>query len=110
MSFCFERGISHSQWLSWSLEDRNKMLAYMIEKSSTCSLCGTGDWEWSDNKFAYEPGEKFCRGCYLKETSAQDANRLPGTTIELYPVTEYYRAEQEVTRKRRAGMSMKDED
>jgi hypothetical protein len=104
MSFCFDKGIQHRKWLSWPAEERAKMMAFMMEKAEQCALCGTSQWEWDENKFSYEPTERFCRGCYLKETSAEDRNRLPGTTIEMTPVTEMFRAKQIVHARHLAEM------
>ena len=104
MAYCVEKAIPHSQWLSWSDEDRAKHTAYWLEQASTCQLCGTAEWEWEENKFAYEPAQKFCRGCYLKAQEAESAGNMPGTTVELNPVTPEYRARMQVIAKRRAKM------
>lgn len=109
MSYCADKGISHDEWLSWSPESRAKTIAYLMESGGTCQLCGTAPWEWEDDKFAYEPAETFCRGCYLKEVASEGAGSMAGTTIELVPVTDQRRAQQEVQRLRRSRMDMGDE-
>ena len=43
-----------------------KALAFMLEKSARCDMCGTAEWEWEADRRAYEPVEKFCMGCYLR--------------------------------------------
>lgn len=110
MRYCVEKGIPHDEWLQWSQESRAKTLAFLLYEAQTCQLCGTAEWEWEENKFAYEPEERFCRGCYLKHIAGEDRNSLPGTTIELVPVTEARRIEKFVLEQRRRGMSFSDED
>lgn len=71
--------------MSWAPEDQAKAMAYRIEDGTRCQMCGTSDWEWDDNKFAYEPVSHFCRGCYLKDTHQKDGQTLEGTTTVLLP-------------------------
>lgn len=109
MSYCVEKGISHDEWLSWSPESRAKHLAYMLEQADSCQLCGTSEWEWKEDRFAYEIQETFCRGCYLKEVASEEAGKLPGTTVNLVPATSRSRAQQIVIEQRRAAMMQEDE-
>jgi hypothetical protein len=60
-------------------------MAYLVEDGQRCQMCGTADWEWEENKFAYEPASHFCRGCYLKDTHQKDGQTLEGTTATLIP-------------------------
>jgi hypothetical protein len=86
MQFCNEHGIAHSVFLNWHPEDRAKALAYLIHKSEQCQLCGTAEWEWTENPFAYEVTEKFCKGCHIKAVADDDRPRQrPGITLELTP-------------------------
>lgn len=85
MSYCHEHGIPHSEFLSWSPEDRAKTLAFMMEKAARCDLCGTAEWEWEADRRAYEPVEKFCMGCYLKHIADEGSGNMPGTTIVMEP-------------------------
>jgi len=86
MSYCYEHGIKHSEWLDWDPVDRAKVVAYRLEEADRCAMCGTAQWEWDENRFAYEPVEKLCQGCYLKEIARQDSHgEMPGTTITLLP-------------------------
>lgn len=85
MQYCFEHGIPYSTFIEWSNEDRARVIAFVLEKSTRCQMCGTAEWEWNENRFAYEPVSKYCHGCHLKEISAEDRNRTPGVTIELMP-------------------------
>lgn len=50
-------------------------------------MCGTAQWEWDEDRFAYEPVEKFCQGCYLTASADDpDPNRnKDGITIQLLP-------------------------
>lgn len=109
MSYCVDKGIPHDLWLSWSKESRAKHVAFLLEQSEVCQLCGTAEWEWKENHFAYEPSETLCRGCYLKEVASEEAGKLPGTTVSLTPVTPLMRAEQEVVRRRRSRLMLKDD-
>jgi hypothetical protein len=85
MSYCYEKGIPHSEFLNWLPEDRAKTIAYQLEQSTRCGMCGTGEWEWEKDRRAYEPVEKFCMGCYLKHMASEEAGQMPGTSIGLEP-------------------------
>lgn len=110
MSYCYEKGLSHDEFLSWSNEARAKTLAFALEQSSRCQLCGTAEWEWDENRFAYEPVEKFCHGCHLKAIATEGNNSLPGTTVELSPVTDMSKALKKVRFERLQSMDMGDDD
>lgn len=85
MSYCYEQGIPHSEFLDWLPEDRAKALAFMMEKAARCDMCGTAEWEWEADRFAYTPVEKQCKGCYLKHMAAEEGAQMPGTTIVMMP-------------------------
>lgn len=85
MSYCYEKGISHSAFMAWSPEDRSKTLAFLLEEGSKCGMCGTAEWEWEADRRAYAPVEKFCMGCYLKHMAGEDSGQMPGSTITLEP-------------------------
>lgn len=80
-----------------------------MEQGETCQLCGTAQWEWEANPFAYDTEERFCKGCYVKEVSAE-GERMPGTRIELVPVTKDLRAKQYKALKRMRLMRVDDEE
>lgn len=107
MSYCYEQGIPHSEFLGWEPEDRAKVLAFMMEKASRCDMCGTAEWEWDADRRAYEPVEKFCMGCYLKHMANEEAGNMPGTTIAMEPsrsrkaAQRHMRMKQEALRGRR---------
>lgn len=48
-------------------------------------MCGTAEWEWKENEFAYEPQEVWCKGCYLKDITNETKDNLPGTTVRMVP-------------------------
>lgn len=83
MSVCFSYQIRHDEFLEWPAEERAKALAYKTEESLTCSMCGTAEWEWEEDRFAYEPMEKICRGCELKDLVSTE--HRPGKFTILRP-------------------------
>ena len=60
-------------------------MAWKLEEAARCSLCGTADWEWAEDQYAYEPQEQWCKGCYLKDITNETKDNLPGTTVRLIP-------------------------
>jgi hypothetical protein len=85
VSWCADHGLPHSALLGWEPEDRAKLIAYLLESSSKCQQCGTSDWEWEEDRYAYEPITVQCHGCYLKEIARDDKSELPGARISLVP-------------------------
>lgn len=83
MSLCNQWGIPHSEFLEWSAEDRAKAMAFVSVKAEHCELCGTAQYEWDENRRAYEPVEKMCMGCYLKAGAEESETYLPGSSISL---------------------------
>lgn len=71
--------------MEWSKEDRSKVIAYRLEEAVKCSLCGTAPYEWEEDRFAYEPVQQMCRGCYLKDIASETEQNLPGVTVVLLP-------------------------
>ena len=105
LGLCNECGIPHSQFLDWEPEDRAKAIAFVMEKSLRCDLCGTAEWEWEEDKRAYAPMENFCMGCYIKTVFGEDGNTAPGTTIRLSPTNTIEHARHIVAQKKKAMMS-----
>lgn len=93
MAYCYDKGLPHSEFLSWDPEDRAKMLAFMAEKSLTCSMCGTAPWQWDPyqggDSHAYVPIPVKCEGCAAKdqarETMTDSHSKGPGIQISLVP-------------------------
>jgi hypothetical protein len=104
-----EKGIPHEEFLDWEPESRAKVLAFLLEQAESCQLCGTAGWEWEENKYAYDVQEVFCPGCYRKEVSA-DGDKLPGTRIELVPVTKELRDQQYILHQRSRHMNRDEEE
>lgn len=48
-------------------------------------MCGTAEWEWEEDRFAYKPITVQCHGCYLKSVAEEGEQRAPGTRITLVP-------------------------
>lgn len=111
MKYCVEKGMPHDEWLSWSPESRAKHIAMMLYDAEACQLCGTAQWEWDENPYAYEPEEVFCKGCYIKAVmSEENKNSLPGTTVNLVASTEERQVETYLREKKRAEMSFSEDD
>jgi hypothetical protein len=105
MSYCFDKGIPHSKLLEWDPEDRAKVIAFSLERALRCDMCGTAQWEWDENKFAYTATEEFCQGCYQKTVHQEtDSKSLPGTNIRLVPTTPELQARIALTARKRAKM------
>lgn len=112
MSYCYDKGIPHSKYLSWDAEDRAKLMAYLMESNLRCTLCGTAGWEWDENKFAYTAVDEFCRGCYQKSVYKDtEGSSLPGTNVRLVPTTPILKAKMVVSaRRREQGRRVRNED
>jgi len=67
------------------MEDRAKLVAYLMDKGATCTQCGTAPWEWEADPGAYEAALHDCMGCKVKETfRSHMANDLPaGQSVTL---------------------------
>ena len=105
MSYCFEKGIPHSKWLKWDAEDRAKTLAFAIESSIRCNMCGTAPWEWAEDKFAFTPVDEFCQGCYQKAVFGDtQGSSLPGTNVKLIPTTPQLTAQMAMKAARRRSL------
>jgi hypothetical protein len=87
MAYCHEKAIPHSVFLEqWSPEDRDKLFAYAFEKATQC-VCGTSEWEWEENPYAYTATVQTCQGCQLKENS-RDGELPAGASIVLVPAAQ----------------------
>jgi hypothetical protein len=102
MRYCFEHGIPHSDFMDWEPEDRAKTLAYLFEEAERCQMCGTADWEWQENRHAYEPVLITCLGCYYKEIAREGQDIGPGVTVRLEKPGTIQAAQREMTQRRLA--------
>jgi hypothetical protein len=102
MRFCNSHGIPHSEYLDWDAEDQAKAMAYQFEDAQRCQMCGTADWEWEENKRAYEPVMTTCWGCYYKDIAREGQNIGPGVTVSLEKPGTMAAAKREVLERRLA--------
>jgi hypothetical protein len=86
MSWCSKNGLPHSEFLGWEPSDRAKLMAFLLEEAKRCVKCGTAQWEWDLNRFAYHAASHHCQGCLHLEAAAEGENeRMLGSTIVLIP-------------------------
>ena len=86
MRWCADKGLPHSELLSWDDSDRAKLTAYLLEESNRCSSCGTYSWDWDEDRFAYSTAQHHCQGCFLLDAAAEDTTeRTPGSRMVLLP-------------------------
>jgi len=105
MSYCYDKGIPHSVFLEWNPDDKAKTIAYALESSARCTMCGTAPWEWEENKYAYTAIDELCHGCYQKSAfTDQESRSLPGTNVKLVPMTPVRKAELTVRERKRRRM------
>lgn len=102
MSLCNDWGIPHSEFLEWDPEDRAKAMAFVSAKAERCDLCGTAQYEWDENRHAYEPVETFCMGCYLKSGAEESDTYLPGSSITLIDTDSVRYAKMQTDQMKRA--------
>jgi hypothetical protein len=94
LDYCVPKGVPHSVFLGWDVDDRNKALWWVIHDRQRCPNCGTRPDEWNEAQggdlHAYVAEPAHCRGC---EVAAQgdewfDRHRKEmrrGTTMRLVP-------------------------
>lgn len=87
MGYCVDHGVPHSEYLDrWTLEDRAKVVAVLMERAERCQMCGTAPWEWDEDKYAYEPAREVCFGCQKKDLLRDDQEKSPaGSSVVLIP-------------------------
>ena len=85
VAWCTDKGIPHSQFLDWSVEDQQKVMASLLEERSRCKSCGTSEWEWESDRFAYSAAQHICNGCMRLDAANEDSNRSPGAKMVLVP-------------------------
>lgn len=95
--YACERGIPFSVYSGrvvadgepdWLPEDRDVVAVWQAEEALRCSDCGTYEWEWEDDEFAYLPDHWTCLGCLYREQHSKqlgDSNqRLHGVKVALF--------------------------
>ncbi len=79
-------GIPHSRFLSWSEDDQDKALAFLRDRSSVCSGCGTRQREWEGDRFAFVAQSTTCLGCEVIEMERDNIHEgAKGVRIFLSP-------------------------
>jgi hypothetical protein len=69
MEYCFDHAVPHSQFMEWSEDDQDKVIAYNVFKRTVCAKCGTIPEDWLDEQGEYlEPPPyvvttRHCPGC-----------------------------------------------
>lgn len=107
MAYCHDKAIPHSRFLKWDPEDRAKVIAFILESSLRCTQCGTAQWEWEENKFAFTAVDEFCPGCYQKSIfSDTQGSSLPGTNVKLVPTTPRLTAQMALKARKRRALKM----
>lgn len=87
------RGVPHSTFLSWHVDDQDKALAWQAEIAACCPSCGTRADEWDPaaggSRTAYVADVTRCSGCEVVAIAERDLREdLPdelGVRISLAP-------------------------
>lgn len=83
--------MSHSAFLAWPKDDRDKATWQHVRSKQTCGSCGTREAEWLESaggsRTAHRAVLKRCPGCEAMETfrATLDDKRGKGTYVALVP-------------------------
>ena len=88
---CHHYQRSHSEFLAWSQEDRDKAIWQFIIEQKTCHFCGTRSEEWDPasggRRDAYVAALVECEGCVVRlrgeKTFKQELEAFAGTRVVL---------------------------
>lgn len=69
--------------LSWEPDDRSKLIAHLLDEGQRCGVCGSSEWEWREDRYAYEAAAHTCRGCQILDVAKEDESPGPGTRMVL---------------------------
>lgn len=90
MRVCDHYRISHSEFLTWTDDDRAKAIHTRLRIERTCKQCGTRPEEWDPDqggdRSAYHAVASTCRGCQERESrldTLTDAQRGRGVYVGL---------------------------
>jgi hypothetical protein len=98
LEFCTSHGIPHSRFLSWSEQDQDKALLWMIEERSKCPSCGTHHDEWweavEDGKGKEQPKSpppyvaetRTCLGCEILGDAREQIPDNKGNSVHIHLV------------------------
>lgn len=99
LAVCSHYRIPHSEFLSWSPDDRDKAIWQHIRERQACQACGTRPDEWDEerggHRYAYAAEPKRCRGCELIEAARGSVTDKDGRGIRIVLVPN--RGDGEVT-------------
>lgn len=48
-------------------------------------MCGTSEWEWREDRFAYEAATRTCFGCQRLDAAREEHRTAPGVSMVLIP-------------------------
>lgn len=48
-------------------------------------MCGTSEWEWEEDRYAYEAASRMCWGCQRLDAAREDGAPAPGISMVLIP-------------------------
>lgn len=90
MGVCHYYRVPHSEFLSWSADDRDKAIWAWLRERTTCPQCGTRAEEWNPaqggHHRAYLAEVQVCRGCQAiaqRSDALDDAQRDRGHHVVL---------------------------
>lgn len=97
LDYCAPRGIAHSTFLSWSEDDQDKALAWLVDQRERCSSCNTYRDEWFEDDGItpkspppYVAWEQRDPGCEQIETMQEQMSRagrsMHGVRVGLIPI------------------------
>lgn len=97
-----DHAIPYSEYLEWHPDDRAAVIAFLTEEGDRCTMCGTKDSEWREDRYAYVAEAHWCQGCYTRAAEQENIKEsLPGTTVRLVANTPLKRAQRSVAARRR---------
>lgn len=87
MAVCAEYRIPHSEFLSWSEDDRAKAMWQYARERATCGSCGTRPDEWvgpdGPRLDAYEPVAQLCHGCRAISHKREQQGEKPPAGLQI---------------------------
>lgn len=84
LDYCVPRGIPHSGFRSWSVDDRDKALSWVVHQLEACPSCTTRPAEWNPklggHRQAYIAEIRGCEGCIVLARAEKDPalKEVPG--------------------------------
>lgn len=68
----------------WLPEDRDVVAVWQSEEARRCPGCGTYEWEWEADEYAYVPDHWTCPGCLMIEQHAAQLESTTGVKVGLF--------------------------